>query len=317
MNLSIIIPIYQIERELEDCLSSIYNQLKHYDVEVLMINDGSQDCCESIALKYTELDPRFHYFYKPNGGLSDARNYGLSKAVKDYIWFVDGDDRIAADALKKVDALRQKDWDVLYFDYCEFEGRTSTFSIHESEGWKDGHDYLLSPPNAWNKIVRRSLLEASHFQFPKGLWYEDRAATGRYVNDTNKIYYTKEILYEYRVRQHSLMNQTAYNPHMLDIIPAIERMIQGVDAKRYHDECEYNAVGNLLYQSAFRLLPFGKTAELNQCVDTCLKYYPDCEQNKYVKNRSRLYRLTIHLIVKKRYGLVKLIQKIYQRGGAR
>ena len=316
MNLSIIIAIYQIEKVLDDCLNSIYQQLKDNDIEVLMINDGSKDHCEDICLNYVQKDARFIYHKKVNGGLSDARNYGLTHASKKYIWFVDGDDIIACDAFDQLKQLMKMDWDVLYFDYREFEGRTSLFSIHEEAGWKDAKQYLLSPPNAWNKVMKRSLLAQEQFQFPKGIWYEDRATAAIHVNYTDKIYYTKAVLYEYRVRQESLMNQSQYNERMLDIITAIEMMHQQAGSE-YHDECESNAIGNLLYQSAFRLLPFQRMQELNQCVDTCKRLYPHCEDNPYLKKRSKLYRFTIHCILKKHYKLVNWIRYIYQRGGAR
>ena len=316
MKLSLIIPIYQIEKEVDDCLSSIFHQLKDYDVEVLMINDGSKDNSEAICQSYVQKDCRFIYYKKENGGLSDARNFGLDRATKDYIWFVDGDDRIAKDAFMQLENFMNLDWDVFYFDYREFEGRTSLFNMHGEDGWKNGDEYLLTPPNAWNKIVKRSLLETEQFQFPKGIWYEDRATAAIHVQYTNKIYYTKHVLYEYRVRQESLMNQSKYNEHMLDIIPAIE-MMHAQAGSKYYAECESNAIGNLLYQSAFRLLPFKRTKELSQCVDTCKRLYPHCEYNKYLKNRSKLYRFTIHCIINKRYKWVNLIRKIYQRGGAR
>ena len=116
----------------------------------------------------------------------------------------------------------------------------------------------------------------------------------------------KEVLYKYRVRQESLMNQSQYNERMLDIITAIE-MMHAQAGTQYQDECESNASGNLLYQSAFRLLRFQRILELNQCVDTCKSLYPHCEDNPYLKNRSKLYRFTIHCILKKHYKKLHVI----------
>lgn len=315
MNLSIIIPMYRIEKEIDDCLSSIFQQLLDYDVEILMINDGSDDRCGEIAQKYEKKDKRFHYYEKINGGLSDARNYGLQYATKKYIWFVDGDDMIAENAFTYLKNILQEEMDILYFDYAQFGAITKPYYIHNQEGYVSGHQYLLSPPNAWNKIIKHSLLKEHHFYFPKGIWYEDRAAMGQLVNWTKQIYYSKQILYRYRVREHSIMHQKNYHPKMLDIITAVTMMKDSVDQNQYYAECESNAIGNLLYQSAFRLLPFHKKEELNQCVDTCMKLYPHCEKNKYLLQRSKLYQFTIHNIIKKRYFIVNILRKIYQRGG--
>lgn len=93
MKLSIIVPIYNSSKYLKKCLDSIQNQT-FKDFEVLLVNDGSTDDSAKICKKYVENDSKFKYFYKQNGGLSDARNFGLEKAIGKWIGFVDSDDSI-------------------------------------------------------------------------------------------------------------------------------------------------------------------------------------------------------------------------------
>ena len=89
--ISIIVPIYDIEDCLPRCIESLMAQT-YENIEILLINDGSSDNSGAICEAYTQRDPRVKYFYKPNGGLSSARNFGLDQAQGEYICFVDGDD---------------------------------------------------------------------------------------------------------------------------------------------------------------------------------------------------------------------------------
>lgn len=92
--ISIVIPIYNAEKYLEECLSSIKNQT-YKNFEVIMVNDGSKDDSETICKRFSEYDARFRYFIKANGGVSSARNLGLDNVKEDFITFIDADDWIA------------------------------------------------------------------------------------------------------------------------------------------------------------------------------------------------------------------------------
>ena len=104
---SIIIPIYNVEIHLDKCISSIINQT-YQNIEIILINDGSTDGSENICLKYASFDQRIKYFYKQNGGLSSARNFGLNKFSGDYVLFVDSDDSIALNTIKLIIELVNK-----------------------------------------------------------------------------------------------------------------------------------------------------------------------------------------------------------------
>ncbi|WP_455684658.1 glycosyltransferase family 2 protein, partial [Thomasclavelia sp.] len=88
---SIVVPMYNVEKKLERCLDSLECQT-YENIEVILINDGSPDNLEKICLRYIRKDNRFNYYRKKNGGLSSARNFGISKAKGKYIYFIDSDD---------------------------------------------------------------------------------------------------------------------------------------------------------------------------------------------------------------------------------
>ena len=100
-NISIIVPIYNVEKWIDRCLSSIQKQ-SYEDFEVLLIDDGSCDNSDDICKEYTEKDKRFKYLKKNNGGLSDARNYGIDRAKGKYLIFIDGDDYVEKNYVEKL-----------------------------------------------------------------------------------------------------------------------------------------------------------------------------------------------------------------------
>ena len=101
---SIIIPVYNVEKEVKSCLESAINQT-YENLEILVVNDGSTDDSKEICLSLAKQDKRIIYFEKPNGGLSDARNFGLERASGDYIFFLDSDDTIEKDCIETLCSL--------------------------------------------------------------------------------------------------------------------------------------------------------------------------------------------------------------------
>ena len=132
--ISIVIPVYNIAPYLQVCLDSISNQA-FGDWECICIDDGSTDGSGNILDEYMKKDSRFHVSYQPNAGVSAARNLGISKAMGQYLWFVDGDDRVMPNALNVLStALAALQYpDILTLGWCKFENQ-STPVFHEAEG---------------------------------------------------------------------------------------------------------------------------------------------------------------------------------------
>lgn len=122
--ISVVVPIYNVEKYLRQCLDSIQNQT-YQNFECLLINDGSPDNSADICREYVEKDSRFKYFEKENGGLSDARNYGIRQSKGSYLTFVDSDDWLENDALQQLyDALKKENADISIGRYnCYDESR--------------------------------------------------------------------------------------------------------------------------------------------------------------------------------------------------
>lgn len=214
MQFSLVIPIYNVESYLEECLDSIIMQ-ECKNFECLLIDDGSTDNSAQICKAYVKKDSRLIYYYKDNGGLSDARNYGLELAVGDYIVFIDSDDVVSGKLLSRLNmAINIFQADVVYFDHAKFyaEGRQVlpdfNFELNDSKLMNISCIELAQKPNfAWARVARRNLYDNNHF--PVGFIYEDALTSSILCAKARTIVYIKEKLYGYRKRANSITTSSA------------------------------------------------------------------------------------------------------------
>lgn len=218
IKVSIIVPIYNVEQYCKECFDSLLKQSLS-DIEVLLVNDGTKDSSGLIAKEYADKYPCiFRYFEKPNGGLSDARNYGIPHARGEYLAFVDSDDYVASTMFEKLYAKAKLENANLV--ECEFK------YIYESEkqckvvhfpNYKNISDCLIHAyPNAWNKIYKRTWIQSLGVIFPKGLWHEDIEFFFKILPFAGCVPFTvHEPLYFYRQREGSIMNRP--NRKILDL----------------------------------------------------------------------------------------------------
>lgn len=208
MDISVIVPIYNVEEYLEECLNSLYNQEKE-NLEVILVDDGSTDNSGRIAAAFAEEHPNFYYYRKENGGLGHARNYGASFATGKYLAFVDSDDIVAPDMYRKMFAYAERDQsdlticNVVRFNskkvwpshlhnhvFCNIEAKTH---IIECPG-------LLYDTTSWNKLILRSFYLENQFSFPENILYEDIPVTIPMHYRANRVSVVKSAYYWWRVR---------------------------------------------------------------------------------------------------------------------
>ncbi len=308
---SIVVPIYNVEKYLEECLQSILNQSKDVSYEVLLIDDGSNDTSSDIAKEFENKYPTlFKYYRKDNGGLSDARNFAIPYATKEYIFYVDSDDFLAEGALLKLkNIVREKHPDLIVFNYIkkwnDCEKKVGEKEL--KEGIITAKDYLLMDPAAWNKVIKTSIVKERNILFPKGLWYEDRATTGSYLNYCDSIYYSQDYLYYYRQRDNSIMKQKSFNPKMMDILEVMELFDHQISDDLFYQEKEYINISNLMFQNSLRLLPLNRKKEMSKSIVMLNRNYPNWKQNRYFHKQSLGYKLLCILTNYKMYSLSKFI----------
>ena len=210
--ISIIIPVYKVEKYLEKCIQSVINQT-YENLQIILVDDGSPDNCGKICDEYAKKDHRIEVIHKSNGGLSDARNKGLEIAKGEYIGFVDSDDYIESDMYEVLyNLLKQYNVDVSICNfYTVSQGKIAIKNadngIKEYNRIEILKEILLDndiQSYAWNKLYKRELF--GEIKYPVGKKYEDIGTTFYLLEKCNKVVVTGKPEYYYINRQDSIVN---------------------------------------------------------------------------------------------------------------
>lgn len=215
--ISVIVPIYKVEKYLNQCIDSILKQ-SYSNLEIILVDDGSPDKCGKICDEYAKRDNRIKVIHKENRGLSDARNCGLRVANGEYIIFVDSDDYIDVNMCKVLlNNIINDNTDIVICNFCYFNDTNKTKNIFNkclNNGVFYSIDvikkYFLYTPIelivSWNKIYKRELFIEGESFFPINRLHEDWATSYRLYFKADKISIVNDILYYYRKRNGSIAN---------------------------------------------------------------------------------------------------------------
>lgn len=217
---SIIIPVYNAEKYIKRCLNSIVSQ-SYRDYELLIVDDGSSDCSSVICDEYAKQYNSIEVEHIPNGGVSHARNIGLSKANGKYIIFVDADDELSPNALKILAGtiINESEPDFLMFDNCVRNGDTiiyphSKVSIDKRYNLNrlfDGYRQALigtSFPAPWGKVYKMNIIRAHNMRFDEKLKRnEDEVFNCKFLLLVNNIILMKDVLYIYYMTPQSAVSR--------------------------------------------------------------------------------------------------------------
>ena len=230
---SIIVPVYQVENYIRQCIDSILVQT-FTDFELILVDDGSKDKSGQICDEYAVLDQRVKVIHKENGGLSDTRNCGMDQAVGNYFMFVDSDDYIAPTMLEYLyKALMNKEADIAVCNFLHFfeEDRKRDFSTNIQSEVLSGAEIFYSRKNervygiwtvAWNKLYKRETLGNVRFRF--GKYHEDEFWANDIYQMDIKVVTIPECLYYYRQRDNSIMGRKNIKRDF-DILEALQERI--------------------------------------------------------------------------------------------
>lgn len=208
--ISIIVPIYNMEAYLKQCLDSLVNQ-SYRNIEIILVNDGSKDRSGKICDEYAQIDSRVKVIHKQNGGVSSARNVGLDNAKGDYMMSVDPDDWVEPSFCEEaIGMINKYHIDIVVFGYRSkylnktIEHKTSNPRLLERDE-AIRHLVLLDEPSVishqWNKIIKKSLFE--HLRYPEGMIFEGTSISYRLFHQVSHIYLSDKMLYNYRLRMSS------------------------------------------------------------------------------------------------------------------
>lgn len=298
--ISIIVPIYNVEKYLENCVESLIRQT-YRNIEIILVNDGSTDSSGKICDVYLAKDDRIKVFHKKNGGLSDARNYGFERSTGNLVSFVDSDDIVAENFIEILyKGVEEKNADIVIATSCNVNeteksivnGNSAEYVLVNTPDalekmYYDSEKYLITFVTAWAKLVKRNIVEKA--LFPVGKTHEDEFTTYKWYLEAKNIVFINTAIYGYRIRGNSIMT-SSYSPKRLDAIEAFEERISILKDKNY------KSIMDRTYSKYFYLLEYNILELLkNNYIE---KY--NIYKNKYYKEKIK-YINNIELLGKVKY----------------
>ena len=304
--LSVVVPVYNVEKYIDKCLDSLVKQ-EIDDYEIIVVNDGTKDNSQEIIDKYVSKYPSIvKSFIKENGGLSDARNFGIARANGEYITFLDSDDYIEPNTYKNMLDIAYKDNLDLVVSDLEYYWDSNNLGSNQGsnpnikklikEGINrvsddDFKNLFLSPLFSWNKIYKKELFDRLDCKYPVGLWYEDIPVTLKFFSSIDKVGYYNHVSYHYLQRSTSILG-SSYNDKMYDIFVIFEGVIKDFKDRnvydKYYDELEYLFIEHFLVYGAFRFLRTDHYRDLmSKAFKFVKEYFPNFRDNRYIKTLGK------------------------------
>ena len=262
MKVSFILPIYNVEKYLSECVESILTQT-YRDFEILLVDDGSPDNCPALCDEWAKKDSRIKALHKPNGGLSDARNYGLEHAQGDYVVFVDSDDFwVNKDSLQRlmnvVDA--HPECDFIGFNCSYYYSDTKTFNkwvAYDKSLSKptDKNTVLCSlvasgtfPMSACLKVLKRKALLDMELRFIKGTIAEDIPWFIDLLDGSKKCMFVNQYIYAYRQNVAGSITASGNHKSTSDLFTIVKNEVNKMNERSFSKEAKDSLYSFLAYE---------------------------------------------------------------------
>ena len=297
--ISIIVPVYNVEEYLKECIDSILNQT-YKNLEIILVNDGSTDKSGSICEDYAKVDSRIKVVHKKNGGLSDARNLGLDRALGEYVIFIDSDDYIDQRMCEillnyankySVDIVscnfkRVFENNIIEFNVPLFKEKIKIFTNDEV---LEKYFLTLAPEifATWNKLYKKSLFFTDEkIRFPVNRLHEDIATTYRLYAESKKVVLLNELLYNYRQRSNSIMKKISHK-NIEDLIKNMKEYIAFANLKDFKYPVQIGLIKSYLIYSLWSKNI--KDDKFLKCIgamrELVLEYCKDLSSNPYIDKK--------------------------------
>lgn len=293
---SIILPVYNVEKYLSACLDSLLAQTLE-EIEIVAVNDGSTDGSLQILQAYQSLNPeKLFIFSTENHGVSRARNYGFAHSHGEYVWFVDSDDFVEPDACRLLYEKATADGnDLVLFRYYNVDSETGVrkeyiASCHNQNFRVADKPYELPAisPYPWIKFIHRDLFNG--LCFPEGIRFEDLPVAYLLAVKARSIGYVDQCFYNYRKNVGFLSRLTPSTLHIRNAIIFMKKEMEKLGLfEQYQTELDFIAVRHFFYRF-WKLLTNYETNQkklklqlINELFDYMESNIPDWENNHYVR----------------------------------
>lgn len=298
--ISVIVPIYKVEKYLNRCVDSIINQTFR-NLEIILVDDGSPDNCPKICDEYAEKDNRIKVIHKINGGLSDARNAGMDVATGKYISYIDSDDYISSDFFETLyNAIISEKSDIVecsvvkfyeddHFDEFSDDGLINNFLKTEAMSALISEKYFHQ--HVWNKLYKAELVKG--IKYAVGKLNEDEFWTYQVFGRTEKVTKINKTMYYYFQRSSSIMGN-GYNLRRLDALEGKSNRQKYIE--KYFPSLTVEAKIDLYNSCMFAyqcVLKFMNGTERKQAIKIIKKYKKECnlsfKEISNISNSSKKY----------------------------
>lgn len=309
MKVSVIVPVYNTEKYLKNCIDSLLKQ-NFEDYEIIVINDLSPGNAEEIIKSYN--DKKIVYIKnKTNKGIGYNRNLGIKKAKGEYVCFIDSDDYVKEDFISKMyNYSKENNLDLCVCDYVNVDeegNKLKEFNLSDFciTNYEENNKILceinLAP---WNKLYKKDMLVKNKIEFSETLKYEDLSFVALSIKNSKKIGKINEQLNYYTIHNNS--ETTTRDKRVFDIFKQLDIVRNEYKSGKYLDELTVSVLLNYTIQQRYQI---DKEAQ-NKFIDDAFKYLNDnnidYKHSEYIKNRSFLKRL-----IEKNKFITKIYCKIY------
>ena len=321
MKYSVIIPVYNVEKYIDRCLKSIISQ-NYDDLEIIVVDNGSTDSSGSICDTYANEHSNISVYHIENHGVGSARNFGLSKARGEFIYFVDSDDYLVGNLFAEFEDKLTPDLDLLVFSYYnsfeqEMTEKNRTKNILPYKGSYDKYDFskifkdlFLSDTlyTVWNKIYRREFLLENNFSFEQYELGEDVRFNLDVYREVNKIYLSQDSYYVYVTgRKGSAMS--SYNPkrlqYQLQELKSVDSLLKDwyIDSSNLDNAVKARILMSNIYNISKQKLPVTNKVKLVK--EIC----KNKDMADFIRNDSSLLNPLIKMLLKCRMYIVLIYLK--------
>lgn len=285
---SVIIPIYNVENYLSECIESVRKQ-SYKNLEIILVNDGSTDNSLKICKKYAKMDERIRIINQKNSGLSAARNSGIEAAKGNYFFFLDSDDYIHSELINILVKIIEngENVDLVISNYSNegLDYNNNGVQIWSQNGFWNNYyssNYICCVV-AWGKLYKSSLFR-DNIRFPEGKIHEDEFILPKIIEKCKKIAFVDNPLYFYRIRKNSIMSSKNTNSYMDELDAFIERT-------------DYFAYKNS---------PYFMGKAIDSVLFALWEIYSNCKYDKYLYSKNK-----VKMLLKRcKLGKIEILTKI-------
>lgn len=302
--ISVIVPVYNVEQYLEKCVNSIINQT-YKNLEIILVDDGATDSSGNMCDELARSDNRIKVYHKENGGLSDARNYGVERATGDYIGFVDSDDYIDSEMYEKLyEAIKKENVDVAECSLkVIYPGKIELFTDEKYYKVLGKTEYLEEYltikkifGSVWTKLIKSDV--AKKLVFPKGKLYEDTYYAYDLIEKVDRYVIMNNPYYNYLMRENSITN-AKFNPRILDLIEIVEKfhkttyenypgLKEAADCRKMY--AYFSVLNSILLEENYR-----DNEYYSEILNYFKRNYISLLKNKYINHNRKLSVILIKL----------------------